>query len=840
MTTRKALAELVPSFEKFRNDPIHQFRIEVRRVRAAQLRDAFSEAQLIDVDRFNRDVWRLESCTLLHGTDITGIIYSNDLTPGHLPELTAALRSGALELHGNYIWGSGSRVYGPSIEDHIKADCIARALDILNEETLEPLTKAEQIDAIPGFGENAATGLVMVAHPRDFLIYNAASQRALEHLGLSTATLASFQEDARALKDQLGAEDFIELDWFLYNLNRDRGGTAPPPTRSYWWVNQGRTFTFESQGGYVWAPRTGFAHHTNVERLSPGDVLLHYATGAVRAIGEVRTKPSPAPRPDELPSEPSGREGNLAGVVYHLLATPIPIEQIPLSWRQNLAAGPFTRDGSVKQGYLFPVPTQFVAQLAERFQDCLPGSISWPASQKKVWLFQADPNVYDLAAKLQHVMVEDEEWAWTVTRFREEMGPGDTVLLWQAGRDAGIYAIGELTSVCFERPGEFSKGARAGRDATEWAVKFRFTHILDEPLRREDLQDHPELRELSVLRIRRGTNFRVLTDEWAALQRFLEPTPPPPAEYTPRAFEDIMEAILGEGLIIDERTLRRYHLALQTRGFVILSGVSGTGKTWLTEAYARAVGAEHLLVPVAPNWTTNEDLLGYYNPLDDSYHDTPFSRFLRRAAEEYRRAEESGTYPRPFHVTLDEMNLARVEYYFARFLSAMAVRARQGTASIELSPAETVNLTPNLFFIGTVNIDETTHGFAEKVYDRSQLIELTVSPQALSDHLGDVPYRDLVLHVSEVLGDVAPFAFRVVDEIKQYVLAAERLGVPWPAALDEQLLQKVLPKCRGTDLRLEEALKSFIEITRERCPLSTEKAERMLEDFRQHGVVSYF
>src|SRR5262249_25555844 len=90
--------------------------------------------------------------------------------------------------------------------------------------------------------------------------------------------------------------------------------------------------------------------------------------------------------------------------------------------------------------------------------------------------------------------------------------------------------------------------------------------------------------------------------------------------------DEITRAILGEGMRLSERAIRRCHLTLKTRGFVVLSGVSGTGKTWLAEAYANAVKAKQLLVPVAPNWTTNEDLLGYLSPLGGGYHDTPFSQ----------------------------------------------------------------------------------------------------------------------------------------------------------------------------------------------------------------------
>jgi hypothetical protein len=305
-------------------------------------------------------------------------------------------------------------------------------------------------------------------------------------------------------------------------------------------------------------------------------------------------------------------------------------------------------------------------------------------------------------------------------------------------------------------------------------------------------------------------------------------------------FETIFESIRQEGMTIATDMVRRYHLSLKTRGFVVLSGISGTGKTWLAEAYARAIGARCLLVPVAPNWTTNEDLLGYLNPVDGMYHDTGFSVFLREAAEEHSQAVAAKRAPRPYHLVLDEMNLARVEQYFAKFLSAMELRTRSEDARIELAPKNVVALTPNLRFVGTINVDETTHGFADKVYDRSQLIELTIEKDDVLAHLSGRPYASVLAEVWEIFNRVAPFAFRVLDEINGYVDEAATMNVPWQAAFDEQLLQKVLTKVKGTDLALGGALQSFVELAAERFPLSHVKADRMRAAFTEHGFTSYF
>ncbi len=150
-------------------------------------------------------------------------------------------------------------------------------------------------------------------------------------------------------------------------------------------------------------------------------------------------------------------------------------------------------------------------------------------------------------------------------------------------------------------------------------------------------------------------------------------------------------------------------------------------------------------------------------------------------------------------------------------------------------------LTPNLRFVGTVNVDETTHGFADKVYDRAQLIELEAPRGALELHLAEAPHGELLLKVWDAVSDVAPFAFRVVDEIGHYMEGAAGIGASSEELFDEQILQKILPKLRGADPRVGDALVSLAEtLAAEDFPLSRRKIDRMRESFLQHGFVSYF
>lgn len=111
--------------------------------------------------------------------------------------------------------------------------------------------------------------------------------------------------------------------------------------------------------------------------------------------------------------------------------------------------------------------------------------------------------------------------------------------------------------------------------------------------------------------------------------------------------------------------IENYLTLLRTKDLIILAGDSGSGKTNLVKSFAKAVGGKSIIVPVKPNWTSSEDLLGYYNPLEKKYLATPFLEALIEAQQNPEI---------PYFICLDEMNLARVEYYFADFLSLLETR----------------------------------------------------------------------------------------------------------------------------------------------------------------------
>ena len=133
----------------------------------------------------------------------------------------------------------------------------------------------------------------------------------------------------------------------------------------------------------------------------------------------------------------------------------------------------------------------------------------------------------------------------------------------------------------------------------------------------------------------------------------------------PQAVSYIQAYLYNKDIIYPKYILENFFALIQTNDLIILAGDSGSGKTNLVKSFADAVGGVSKIIPVKPSWTSSEDLLGYYNPLQKTYLSTPFLEALIEASQNPSI---------PYFICLDEMNLARVEYYFADFLSVLEER----------------------------------------------------------------------------------------------------------------------------------------------------------------------
>src|ERR1035437_2085904 len=154
-------------------------------------------------------------------------------------------------------------------------------------------------------------------------------------------------------------------------------------------------------------------------------------------------------------------------------------------------------------------------ELGENIVGPQPGGARGYAAPRSVWIFQANPRLYDLDKRLAEVSVGDED-DWTVSRYRSKIKPGDLMILWQGGDKAGIRALAGITGKPVLKPApEYTSGAQ------EWGARFRYTHILKQPMLKETLRTDPVLGEMLVVRFPQGTNFRGAAAEWTALQRLL-------------------------------------------------------------------------------------------------------------------------------------------------------------------------------------------------------------------------------------------------------------------------------------------------------------------------------
>ena len=363
------------------------------------------------------------------------------------------------------------------------------------------------------------------------------------------------------------------------------------------------------------------------------------------------------------------------------------------------------------------------------------------------------------------------------------------------------------------------------------------------------------------------------------------------------AFQALENAFSEAGLLLDPVAIRRFSVSLLSKKFCILTGLAGSGKTKIAEAFAMwlcASPAQYRIVAVGADWTSNENLLGYADALQTGVYRPP----VNGALELMLRAHADTT--NPYFLILDEMNLSHVERYFADFLSAMessnAPLSLHGVATGlqaggvggagAVTVPSSVALPNNLFIIGTVNVDETTYMFSPKVLDRANVIEFRATAAQMGAFLDDPVGIDLdglasqgvgfaaafvaraqadadiaalvdtqgtavapqlkadLLQVFDALVGVgAEFGFRTAKEIARFMVIHKELsGLDWQYkdALDAQVVQKLMPKLHGSARKLDAVLKALDTFaTQHALVLTGEKVKRMQERLVRDGFTSF-
>ncbi|CAG9190204.1 TPA: hypothetical protein QDA96_002041 [Burkholderia vietnamiensis] len=288
------------------------------------------------------------------------------------------------------------------------------------------------------------------------------------------------------------------------------------------------------------------------------------------------------------------------------------------------------------------------------------------------------------------------------------------------------------------------------------------------------------------------------------------------------------------------------------RHFAVMAGLSGSGKTQLAVNYADAlcgeqpIGQESVkVIPIQPGWFDTSPLLGYVHPIQqNTYIGTPFLDLILRAAEN----------PTTPHVAiLDEMNLSHPEQYLAPILSAMETLGLVELHSMDEEACGVPNqikYPANLALIGTVNMDETTHGLSDKVLDRAYTLEfwdIDVAKFPGWSVLDKVELRQQAQTIlQELMAELAPirlhFGWRTIDDVVNYLAFSAGLGISGDVALDDVLYAKVLPKLRGESsarfLKAMEGVRNVcIKHDLKRCKV---KVASMMQDLTETGSTRFW
>lgn len=535
------------------------------------------------------------------------------------------------------------------------------------------------------------------------------------------------------------------------------------------------------------------------------------------------------------------------------------------SWRSERGQQEFTslaewlRYASTADGNAASVSTYFTPQevdkmgdvVAEKFREAV--NLFKPlfefmygaADSKHFWIFQGNPEYFDL----DKYLVGRSEIRWSVNQYPDQLQPGDEVLLWKAGSKGGVIAqcvaetvadtnISEDAPELWKKPPEKTATTRRCR----LGIVNKFT---EHPISRETIK--AALPNLPIFKFAQNTNYPISESDY---RKILQMKGDDTSRVNFSAFTEVEDVISGCGLRTPPNFLRRLIASLAAKPFVILTGTSGTGKTKIAQAIALWLTSDrraYQLIPVGADWTGNDNIVGYPDGLDSTvYVGKPALELIWHAAKNPDL---------PHFLILDEMNLSHVERYFADLLSATESRDEiplySGSART-LSGKElprSLAVPPNVFVVGTVNVDETTYMFSPKVLDRANVLEFRIDANDIRNYFGgsNTPNLSQIIAQGTALGATlvratmqqvdtpsdardrfesemllffnalkphgVEFGYRVVHEAARFLYFYHELSAndtSWfDKAFDAVIVQKFLPKLHGQRGRLAPLLRKL-------------------------------
>ena len=493
-----------------------------------------------------------------------------------------------------------------------------------------------------------------------------------------------------------------------------------------------------------------------------------------------------------------------------------------------------------------------MVEIYEDFISSNPSGEDEFVSPRNAWLLTWNPEDYpyddyeEQVNDLKNGKTVIEQWACANSHVKI----GDRVFFMRlgTGEKNGILASGYATRESFID--EHYNQERAASGETVRYIEFKFDIMLD----RNGASFLTQERLISLFPNQhwspQGSGIAIkqeyveaLETEWMSLNN-----PSESENNMDRAtVEKIKNFITNKGFSYPDGLIENFCLSLKSKPFVILAGTSGTGKTKLVSLFAKAIGAKYKLIPVRPDWSDSSDLFGHMD-LNGNYIPGELLSFIKEADNNREK---------PYVLCLDEMNLARVEYYLSDFLSVIETREFVGDEIVSqplLSKEKyggdenaralygELCFPSNLYIVGTVNMDETTFPFSKKVLDRANTIEFNyvdlipednsygeVLPESLDNRFlktnyllfaqcNDAEYAKSISvklqEINEILRECnAHVGYRVRDEIVFYMLNNKDAGLlSEDEAFDNEIMQKILPRLQGSSQAVKEMLCNLFRV----------------------------
>jgi len=325
-----------------------------------------------------------------------------------------------------------------------------------------------------------------------------------------------------------------------------------------------------------------------------------------------------------------------------------------------------------------------------------------------------------------------------------------------------------------------------------------------------------------------------------------------------KALDQLYKLTADSGFELPERLQNAFHTSLKTADIsclTVMAGVSGTGKSAFPKLYSQAMGLHFLPLAVEPRWDSPQDLFGFLNYMENRFESTTLGRSLVQFNNSPHATEHATLKDQMLIVLLDEMNLARIEYYFSEFLSKLEMRrnvnvkepADYRMVSTEIYAGREGNLEDgtkssepaflyagsNVLFVGTMNEDETTQSLSDKVIDRANVLyfgkpeKLKNQRQQVDTQASWAPIKEEAWKswfvepspesisgfddVDKIINDInttlselgRPFGWRTYKAMMTYVANHPNVKIlkgPGLDSLADQVAMRVMPKLRGLDL----------------------------------------